>query len=166
MIFQEGKLKSKVEILIDLSRNNLKLIAAGSISKSVIEEESIGECLRSSQIFNAIPSPNFSALWNSATPSVFSHLCPLPSSGHSYWSYRAQTVLAADLVGFPRSLTQEGWVRLGRNLPMSLNPFPNALSSLASCFYAITDLEMLPYSFEKFRARSYNVVVFKSPPIS
>jgi hypothetical protein len=42
-----------------------------NISKSVIEEESIGECFRSSQIFNAIPSPNFSALRNSACLSVF-----------------------------------------------------------------------------------------------
>jgi hypothetical protein len=39
---------------------------SGGISKSVIDEESIGECIRSSQIFHAIPSPNFSALWNSA----------------------------------------------------------------------------------------------------
>ena len=40
----------------------------------MIERESIGECLRSSQILNAIPSPNLSALRNSAYLSVLHHV--------------------------------------------------------------------------------------------
>jgi len=96
----------------------------GSISKSINKEESIKGCFRSSQILNAIPSPNFSALRNSAFLSVLVPNCPLPSSVLPNRSFRAQAVLGSEFVGFPRSLALEGWVRLGRNLPMSLNPPP------------------------------------------
>jgi len=107
----------------------------GSISKFMIQEESIKECLRSSQILNAIPSPHFSALWNSTHLYALAPHCPLPSSGHSNWSNRTQAVLAADIVGFPPGLA--------RGLLMSLNLFPNALFSLSPYSYTIIVLEML-----------------------
>jgi hypothetical protein len=50
----------------------MNLPRKGSFFKIVIEEESIGEWFRSSQILYAIPSPNFLALWNSACPSFLS----------------------------------------------------------------------------------------------
>jgi len=118
------------------------ILVLGSISKSVIEEESIGECFPSSQIFHAIPSPNFSALWNSARSSVL-------ASRLSSAIFRPLLLIIpcsnSPRVRLRRIPSKFGLERL--NLPMSLNPFPNALFSLALCFYAITVLEILTLSF-------------------
>jgi hypothetical protein len=104
----------------------------------MIEEESIGECIRSSKIFHSIPSPNFSALWNSACLSV---LALRLSSAILALLQLIIPCSSSPRCRLRRLPSKFGLERL--NLPMSLNPFPHALLSLASCSYAMAILEML-----------------------
>jgi hypothetical protein len=115
----------------------------------MIEEERIAECIRSSQILNAIPSPNFSALWNSARLSV---LVSRLSSAISRSLQLNKPCSNSPRGRFRRLPAKFGLGRL--NLPMSLYLFPNALFSLASCFYDVTEIEMLPSIIKSLKGRS------------
>jgi len=114
---------AKKEWLMNVSISKTKMAYEQDI------EQSIGERFRSSRISCAIPSSFSSAAaeLRTLTPDLYnSELCSRLCPGLSSFSkVMLNTSSPSDYVRFPQRTTfKEGWVRLGRDPPMSLQLSP------------------------------------------